>query len=253
MHLDGWTLLLQLVNFLILVAILRWALYRPLRRLAEERQARLQSAHEAARVALEAADAARREHESALAELQQQCKARMDEAERAADRVREDARERAHAQTAELIAIARRALTEERAAALDWLQTESGRIGARFATRVLQAYGPTAGPELSRTLAVRVLAELPERDLEALAHAGERLTITTAETCDAAEQARWQATLLPWTGPSLTPEFRCDPALLGGALLEWPGSRLDLSWAHALHQARAEWTAAEAADALADR
>mgnify|MGYP001809978549 CR=1 FL=1 len=44
MHLDGWTLLLQVINFLILVTILRWALYRPLRKLAEARQARLRLA-----------------------------------------------------------------------------------------------------------------------------------------------------------------------------------------------------------------
>lgn len=253
MHPDGWTLLLQGVNFLVLVAILRWVLYRPLRRLAEDRQARLQAAQDEARRALEAAEAARQAHESARAALQQQCQARLDEAERAADRLREDARIRAEAQTAERIANVHRALAEERAAALDWLQAESARIGARFAMRVLQLYGPAAIGELSRTLAARVLAELPARDLEGLAHAGDRLTITTAEACEPPEQARWRAALLPWTGPGLTPVFRGDPALLGGALLDWPGSRIDLSWARALQQAQADWTAAEAADALADR
>lgn len=253
MHLDGWTLLLQGINFLVLVAILRWVLYRPLRRLAEERQARLRAAEDAAHTAREAAEAARRAHESALAELQGQCRARLDEAERDAEHVRREAQARAEQQTAELIAIARRALTEERAAALDWLHAESGRIGARFAARVLDAYGPAAVAELTRERAAAALAALPEPDRQRLTKAGAMLTVTTASAVDAAERAHWQAVLLPWIGAGEAPQFHVEPALLGGARLDWPGAELDLSWAAAIRQAEADWSAAEAADADADR
>lgn len=253
MHLDGWTLFLQVINFLVLVAILRWALYRPLRKLAEARQARIREAEDAAHAAQAAAEVARRAHESALAEFHGQCRSRLDEAERDADLLRRDAHTRAEQQTAELIGIARRALTEERAAALGWLHAESGRIGARFATRILGAYGPAAVTELTRARACTALAELPDADLQRLAHAGTQLQVSTATDADADERARWQAALLPWIGADTLPGFRVDPALLGGALLEWPGARLDLSWAAAVHNVESDWTAAEATDADADR
>lgn len=253
MHLDGWTLLLQGVNFLILVAILRWALYRPLRKLAEERQARIHAAEDAARSAQAAAESARQEHAAALAELQGQCRARLESAEQEAERIRREAQGRAEQQTAELIAIARRALAEERAAALDWLHGESGRIGARFAARVLAAYGPEAAAALTRERAAAALAELPEADRHRLAEAGGQLSIITARALEAAERAHWQATLLPWIGADAAPQFAVDPALLGGARLEWPGARLDLSWAGAIHAAEADWSADEAADVVTDR
>lgn len=253
MHLDGWTLLLQGVNFLVLVAILRWALYRPLRRLAEERQARIQAAEDAARAAQAAAESARQAHATALTDLQSQCRDRLDSAERDAERIRQEAKRGAEVQSAELVARTRRALAEERAAALDWLHQESGRIGARFATRVLAAYGAEAATTLTRQRAADALAELPEADRRRLAEAGGKLLIVSACAPDEAERARWQATLLPWIGADAAPQFAVDPAVLGGARLEWPGSRLDLSWAGALRAAAIDWSADEAADVYADR
>ena len=43
MHLDGWTLLLQAINLAVLLALLRWLLYKPLMAVIDQRQQRIAS------------------------------------------------------------------------------------------------------------------------------------------------------------------------------------------------------------------
>ena len=69
MHIDGWTILLQAVNFLILVWLLRRFLYRPVLAVIAERQAATERARNEAEAARQAAEDARRALEDQRAAL----------------------------------------------------------------------------------------------------------------------------------------------------------------------------------------
>ncbi len=49
MHLDLWTLLLQAINLAVLLALLRWLLYKPLMAVIDKRQQRIAEALAAAK------------------------------------------------------------------------------------------------------------------------------------------------------------------------------------------------------------
>ena len=69
MQIDWWTLGLQTVNFLIVIWLLSRFLYRPIRRIIEEREAADKAASDAAKDKLEEAQAVRRTYEDKTAQL----------------------------------------------------------------------------------------------------------------------------------------------------------------------------------------
>ncbi|HEY0837285.1 MAG TPA: hypothetical protein VGE72_25455, partial [Azospirillum sp.] len=69
MHLDGWTLLLQAINFLVLVWLLRHFLYRPVLAVIAERQAATERVRTQAEAIRQEADGMRRGLEDARAGL----------------------------------------------------------------------------------------------------------------------------------------------------------------------------------------
>ncbi|MCP5265386.1 MAG: F0F1 ATP synthase subunit delta [Burkholderiaceae bacterium] len=220
MELDWTTFALEIVNFLILVWILKRFLYRPVLDVIARRRAQ---------VALTLADAHRRD--DAARALQADYEARMAawEGERSdaleklgeeisAERARrlEQVAQAVEAEREKAEVLARRRTDEERRHA----QAEAIEQGTRFAARLLERL---AGPALETGIVdalIEDLAQLPPAQREALADAaglpGARLRIASTATLDADARTRLSAAFESLLGCRLDEEATVSPELIAG-------------------------------------
>lgn len=249
MHLDGWTLLLQVVNFLVLAWLLRHFLYRPVLAVIAERQKateRVRADAEALRrdagalkdglASERAAIAAERDHLLSAAREQA-------EAERAAllDRARADA-DRLQAAT-------RAALEEERRKALEDLRERAVTLATTLAARLLREAAGADGA-LTRPFLEAVCREvegLPEARRRALAGDAEPVPVilSAAAPLPAGAAADCRDRLSAALGRAVTLTITEDPSLIAGLELRFPHSVLRHSWKQALADANTELTRGE--------
>lgn len=241
MQIDWWTLALQTVNFLIVVWLLSRFLYRPIRRVIEEREAADRKASEAAEEKVRAAEEARAAFEAKraeLAEVQRKEEARLHaemEGERQA--MLDAAEKKADA----LVADARAMTERDRKQALDDLREQIVALAGDLARKALgEATLPGDG------LVERVSAHLdglPETDLvelgAELADGVKALAVVTAAPLSDAERSRWSDALgIRFGKESL--RFETDPGILGGVELRFPHAVLSFSVADRLKRAAKE-------------
>ncbi len=250
MTLDWWTLALQILNFLVLVWLLQRFLYRPARRVIEERRAR-------ARAAL--AEARKLQEEAAAKEAELEERARALEAER--KKLREELRSELEAERARLLeaareearailARAREALEEERRRTLEELRGELAGLATGLARRILEELRGPLLDELFFSRLERHLAALPEAERrELLGDAGAQgaeLRLVTANAIEERRRREWRNRLERIFGTGLTLHFEEDPALLAGVELDLPYTRLRFTLAGQLERARQEMATADA-------
>lgn len=223
MTLDWTTVVLEIVNFLVLVWILRHFLYRPVLRVVEQRRAAVAAELADADERRARAEALREQYENRLAEWQQ---------------ARQHARE---ALTQELEQKRKRAMVELRAelaaererehvvAEREAHELETGRtsaaiaLGARFATRLIEDF---AGPELEARIVARVITELeqlPEARRAALRHAvvdgHAEVELTSAHELDEAQRHRLAEALREALDCTVHCRFVEQPDLIAGVRL----------------------------------
>lgn len=238
MQIDWWTLGLQTINFLIVVWLLSRFLYRPVRRIIDEREASDRKLAEDAETKAQAAETARRDYEqkqAELAELQRQKEAELHksiEAER--DKVLAEARKKADA----LLEETRTKLEQERDETLKALKSEITGLATDLARKALSA---GASPDAALDEIGAYLDGLPAKELEELrqdvARSSHGVTVTTARAMADDMQAAWRAALSERLGDGVALAFEADPGLLGGAALQLPHARLDVSVAERLRDA----------------
>jgi F-type H+-transporting ATPase subunit b len=221
MELDWTTFILEIVNFLVLVWILKHFLYRPVLGVIARRRAQIEESLNEARDSREQALALKDQFEGRLAGW-------------------ETEKEAAHAALMEEIAAERQRLTvavakamdeerEKRKAVVerqqqDWLHSaaEQGVAqGQAFAARLLERL---AGPELEAGLfglLLQELAQLPEQQRKALAAASpeEKLRVLSAYPLAAAQRAELTAALKDLLGRELPAEFGEQTDLVAGFLI----------------------------------
>lgn len=133
----NWTLLLQFVNFVVLLFILNLLLYRPVRRLMQERQQTVDGSYQRAR-----------DMEGEIAAKMAHYQQRLQEAKRQGHQERTELRQGALAEEGRLLAESRNAATEqvqtirtrvaaETADARQALKAETQALAARVAGKVL--------------------------------------------------------------------------------------------------------------------
>jgi len=149
-------LLAQMVNFLILLALLYFIAYKPLRRMMEERSNRiregLEQAELAARRLAEADEEARKKLEEARREGQEI----LSQAAALGEKLKEEARQEARAQAEALIARARSEIELEREQAIQQLRQEFADLAILAAEKVLRE---TLDRERHRRMIEEVLEE----------------------------------------------------------------------------------------------
>jgi F-type H+-transporting ATPase subunit b len=244
MHVDLTTLLLQTVNLLILLALLRRLFYRPVMAVIEARQQALADQQAQAQAEREAVLARQAELARAQAELQASRQGILDGAREEAARLRDAAQAAARDQLRALSdeAARQRALDFDAAAAQ--LFEQAAELASTLAARLLrESPGWRAADFLTALLARAEATTTDERRAWWAADEALEVVIATSEALDAAEQAACATRLQALADGPMTLRWCVEPALLRGAEIRAPHGVLSLHWAGALADARAAWQA----------
>jgi F-type H+-transporting ATPase subunit b len=244
MHPDGWTFLFQSVNFVALVGLLWWFLYRPIstgiaRRQAEVTRALDEAAAAAAQVEQLKAEYARRQTELQAEEAQRRrAIIAATEAERTA------ALAAIRAEGDRLLAAERERLAVERSEAERTLRHEAATLADHIVRRLTVDLAGRDPAIVCRERVTAALQALDAAQREVIARAvaaGDTIDIATAHTLTATAQAEliadW-ATLL-----ALPPTaFRCvvRPDLIVGYDIRLPGHVVAFHWSGQLDRLRQE-------------
>ncbi len=146
-------LITQFVNFGLLLALLWIFLHRPLRRVLDERRARIEAGLHASQQAAEQAQEARAEAEAAVQRGREDGQALVARAQEIAERIQREARGAAQQQAEQLLARARQDIQQERDHAIQQLRDE-------VADLTIAAAGRVVGQALDRTAHQRLIDEV---------------------------------------------------------------------------------------------
>ena len=218
MNFDWNTFFLELLNFFILLWILRRFLYRPVLGVIEARRKKIDDQLRGAEAARNEAKTAKEMYERRLAEWETE-KA---EARAALEKEIAAERERLLAGVIEEAAEARakRQAREERERQ-EWARMTEQRaleLGGQFVARLLERL---ASPELERRLVSVALADfpnLPESEADKLRAvlADDPLEVSSAFALDEEQRAALAEAMAKLAGQSVSPIFKEDSALLAG-------------------------------------
>jgi F-type H+-transporting ATPase subunit b len=227
---DWFTVFAQIFNFLMLVALLKRYLYRPILNAMDEREARIAARQEEARRHIEAAE---RE-----AELYRE-KTRELEAGRA--EMMENARQEAESRRRELLNEAREEVMNRRTAWYEALQQEKASFlhdlrvhaGAKFLQISRQALGELAGAELEQRILHVFLERLRDmidhagRDFpESLMRSGSRVAVTSSFDIPEDLRSLIEHTFQSRIAPECSFHYEISPDLLCGIELKTDGVRV---------------------------
>ena len=223
MELNWTTLVLEIVNFIVLVWILRHFLYQPVLRVIEERRTGIEATLTEARQRQDEAERLRGQYENRLTDWQR-------DKQLARDALQQEIRQqrsRAMAELGEGLAAERQ--KAQVIAQRHQREIEEGReraaleLGARFAARLLQ---DLSGPELDGRILELVcveLARLPDDRRNALRRAAgdgaARVEVISAHALDATQRERLTDVLEGLLGGAVNCSFDADPALIAGLRL----------------------------------
>jgi len=242
MHIDWWTLLLQTVNFAVLVWLLQRFLYRPILRLIDARKSEVrrqfddaQAAEQKAKLQLAAVQA---DYASLAAAREASVRAAAVQAQEAAGALRAQAERDAHA----LLERAHQSVLAERDRVLQEARQLALDLGAEYARRLLAEVPMALRAEAWIERIERHLRTLPATELQPLVQElqnGAVATVTTATSLPATTQDEWSRRLGQLLGGGRL-VFEVKPELVAGAELHFPTAVLSFSWQSALAALRAQ-------------
>lgn len=247
MRVDGWTLLLQVINFLVLVWLLRHFLYRPVLAVIAERQAATERVRTQAETARQEADGLRHGLEETRAGLAGERDRLLIAARVQAEAERAALLDRARAEADRLLADARGRLEEERRQALAGLRRQAAALGSEVAGRLLRTAGGNGLDHRFLDAACRCVEDLPEVRRHALADGASPVPVRLL-TATPLDPAPWQTRLTAALGRPVALAVTEDPGLIAGVELHFPHTVLRHSWKQALAEAMEELTRDDDAD-----
>jgi F-type H+-transporting ATPase subunit b len=245
MGIDGFTLVAQIANFLLLLFLLRLFLFRPVKRVMQARERRIAEEHQAAERALADAEEraaelaaereafARERHERLAAvarEVEEVREKRLDEVAAEAEAAREAWREDMRRQTDDLTAALRRETAEVLGDALrsGWRELADEDLEARALTTFAQRL--RALDDDTR----RALAEAAGRGPLRIATAFEPSEAQRTELLQALDDALGK-------GGEVEADFERDPELLAGVTLRAGDRRVGWSVRHQVDALQRAW------------
>jgi F-type H+-transporting ATPase subunit b len=234
-----WTFLFQVVNFLVLVVILRWLLYRPLRDAIDRRRDANAKAQSDAEVARSQATALQAGLSQQLAEMERRREATMREARGRAEAERRAILAEAEAAIRRRREEAQQQLSRERDEALRSLRAELVHGAVELAGRLLSE---AADLTLQRQLAGRLVAELrriPDHERSRLRDEwddGDAAAIETAVELDGSVLHDLGGAIESLAGRPLPISVEVQPALVSGVRLRIGGHVWDASMAGRLEE-----------------
>ncbi|MEA3275916.1 MAG: F0F1 ATP synthase subunit delta [Pseudomonadota bacterium] len=220
MELSWSTFLLEIVNFLVLVWILKRFLYKPVLNAVARRRENIAQTLEAARQERETGEALRGQYERRLSDWEREREEQRRVLQREMDAERARRREALAAEIdderrkAQVLADRERGEIERR------LETQALRLGTEFAARLLTR---VAGPELESRLVeaaredIDKLSAEQRRSLEqALKNHAGQVDITSARRLEGARREGLETALSDLAGGPVAFRYRVDAELIGG-------------------------------------
>lgn len=130
-------LIAQVINFLLLLVILRWLLYRPILTMLNQRRTTIEESLKQAAVAKEAADSAAVETKKQLDAAREQAKQIVEEAKAQATQVATQLKQQANSEATELLERTRTQLEQEKSAVLATAEKQLGDLVLLATEKVL--------------------------------------------------------------------------------------------------------------------
>jgi F-type H+-transporting ATPase subunit b len=131
------TLVAQIINFLILVAILSKFAYKPLMNMLAERQAKIQSNLDSAEQERLAAEQLKQEYLTQMAEARVQAQTIMEKATKLAEQTKEEILQQAREESARLLKNTRDEIAREREQAMQEFKGEIVTLAVAAATKII--------------------------------------------------------------------------------------------------------------------
>ncbi len=234
MHIDGWTLLLEGINFLILAWLLQRFLYKPVVRLLERRQKEVDEALEKGVQAEKQAEQSEKAWDAKIAEVAAERDRLVEQGRAQVSAEREQVLAEARTEAEGIVGAAHGQIGDERNEALSDLRAQAAELAVALARGLLAQLGPRAVTEALLERVGEHLDALAPDALETLRRdaRGRPARLITAAPLDAEAAAPAVRAIGERLGTAI--ETEVDPALLGGIELSLPHSVLRFSWRDAL-------------------
>ncbi|HVO17268.1 MAG TPA: F0F1 ATP synthase subunit B [Alphaproteobacteria bacterium] len=237
MHIDGWTIALQAINFLILVWLLQRFLYRPVMAVIARRQAEIAKLMQAADSAKADSETVRLDLEAERGGIAREAAAALAATQKRAEAERAALLDKARAEAARLTDEARQQLARERADAAATLKAEAGALGVEIARRLLADLAPGTGVRSFLERALRELDTLPpeaKRRLAAQSADGTPVRVVAAATLSSDEEALCRQALSRALGGAPQVVFAVDHTLIAGVEVHFAHTILRHNWRDSL-------------------
>jgi F-type H+-transporting ATPase subunit b len=241
MPVNGWTIALQVINFLILAWILNRVLYKPVARMIAGRQQQIEDAFSRAAGKEQDADDARRRYQALIEDIDTERQRVLADAKIGAEAEHRRLVELAHAQGDAIKAAMRHESEKERDAIADAASTWAIDAAVTLSTHLLTDLSPSTPAEMFLEHIVKKLRDLPEErraDLLAGVSEGAEVIVVTAQPLDAAEQQRWRTRLADTLEVPTQINFTADPSLIAGVEVRFPRADVAHCWRDAVAEAR---------------
>jgi F-type H+-transporting ATPase subunit b len=220
LELNWSTFVLEIINFLILVWILKRFFYQPVLEVIARRRAGIEKARADAKTFKDEAQALRGQYENRLAEWERERRAAR---EQLAKEIEAERAQRLQTLSSELAQERERsAIVEQRRLENLQRQLEQTALtqGAQFATRLMTLAAAPPLQEKLIDLLLQQLETLPAPQLEDLRSgagtAADGIRVTSAFTLDTTARGRLEQALGACLGTQLPLEYQEDPELLAG-------------------------------------
>jgi len=236
MSFSWWTFALQVVNFLILVWLLRRFLFKPVGAIVARRKQEIARGMAEASVEKQTALNLQRDLQTQRAEIETEREKALEEQRTKLAAERKKMIDDARADADKIRNQATAQLGEERAAAAQDLFSRTVDLAVSLAQRLLNEL-PL--PSIEHAFLIRVLEYLDRLSAEEraalISHlSANSLIVTTAHRLDNAEEAQWREQLEKRIGATTDIKFKNDPALIAGAEITFPNAILRFNWRDAL-------------------
>lgn len=229
-----WTYVGQIINFLAFVLILHVLLYKPVRRLMQQRKDDMESQLREAENKLKDAAALRADTEKQARELDEKRDSILKQAREEAEAQRKELVEQAETLARERLERFRRIMNQERSEVLD---TIIGDLRDTILEVAASALGDASAVLTGRALELveKLLAEMPERELEnarkAVHDLENRVQVRSAKPLADEEARRLKSALSEKLGvKELALEVAEDPSLVGGLEVAFGHIQLVAHW-----------------------
>lgn len=235
MQIDWLTVIAQIINFLILVWLLKRFLYQPIINAMDRREQRITERLREAEQREQAAEESKQDYLNKMEALEQDREALMDEARQAAETKQRELLDEARAEAAEKRSHWQHQVLEEKQNFLRSLKHEAAESIQRIARRALADLADTELEEQIIHAFIHRLKTLDTDSRHAIA-AAESAQITTSFELDSAIRGQLTRTIHEQIGKGIDIYYRVSPELLSGIELSVAGRRLSWTLAEYLRE-----------------